>query len=61
MNIPIFDDKEYESYGELIDFIDIPGFDEVNELEPMNNFEDLILPIFKIILFPFVFLMLKLV
>ena len=53
MNIPIFDDKEYSKYGELIDFIDIPGLDEVNELEPINNFEDFILPIFKNILFPF--------
>ena len=50
MNIPIFDEEKYEKYGDLIDFIDIPGLDEVKQI---NNFDDFILPIFKNILFPF--------
>ena len=47
MKIPIF--EGYENYGELIDFIDIPGLDEVKQI---NNFDDYIKPIFKNILFP---------
>lgn len=50
MNIPIFNEKEFEKYGDYIDFIDIPGLDEVKQI---NNFDDYILPIFKNILFPF--------
>ena len=42
--------KKYEKYGDLIDFIVIPGLDEVKQI---NNFDDFILPIFKNILFPF--------
>ena len=49
MNIPLFNGI-YEKYGELIDFIDIPGLDEVREI---NCFDDFILPIFANILFPF--------
>ena len=48
MNIPFFNGI-YEKYGELIDFIDIPGLDEVREI---NCFDDYILPIFANILFP---------
>ena len=44
--IPIFE-GEYEKYGELIDFLDIPGLDEGN-----TNFDNFIIPIFKNILFP---------
>ena len=49
MNIPIFE-GEYEKYGEFIDFIDIPGLDEVKSI---SNFDDYIKPIFYNILFPF--------
>ena len=48
MKIPLFE-GEYEKYGELIDFIDIPGLDEVKQI---NNFDDYIKPIFKNIIFP---------
>jgi hypothetical protein len=44
--IPIFE-GEYEKYGKLIDFLDIPGLDEGN-----TNFDNFIIPIFKNILFP---------
>jgi len=47
IKIPLFE-GEYEKYGELIDFIDIPGLDEVKD-----NFDDYIKPIFYNILFPF--------
>ena len=49
MKIPLFE-GEYEKYGELIDFIDIPGLDEVKDIE---IFDDYIKPIFYNILFPF--------
>ena len=49
MNISLFE-GEYEKYGELIDFVDIPGLDEVREI---NCFDDFILPIFPNIIFPF--------
>lgn len=47
IKIPLFE-GEYEKYGELIDFIDIPGLDEVKD-----NFDDYIKPILYNILFPF--------
>ena len=45
--IPLFE-GEYEKYGELIDFLDIPGIDEKEKF----NFDNFIKPIFKNILFP---------
>ena len=48
INIPLFEGI-YENYGELIDFIDIPGLDELREI---NCFDDYSIPIFANILFP---------
>ena len=45
--IPLFE-GEYKDYGELIDFLDIPGLDENGD----SNFNNFIKPIFKNILFP---------
>ena len=55
MKIPLFE-GEYEKYGELIDFIDIPGLDEIRQI---NNFDDYIKPIFKNIIFPIIIFDLK--
>ena len=45
--IPLFE-GELEEYGNLIDFLDIPGLDEGN----YNNFEDFVKLIFPNIIFP---------
>ena len=45
--IPLFE-NEYKDYGNLIDFLDIPGLDE----NGTSNFDNFIKPIFKNILFP---------
>ena len=48
--IPLFEGK-YEKYGNLIDFMDIPGLDEVQNLTN-DIFDDFIKIIFSNILFP---------
>ena len=48
MNIPIFQ-NDLEEYGELIDFLDIPGLNESNY---DNGFDDFIKLLFTNILFP---------
>ena len=48
--IPIFQ-GEYEEYGDLIDFLDIPGLDEIKN-NGSNIFDDFIQVIFSNILFP---------
>ena len=49
-NVPIFE-GEFEEYGNLIDFIDMPGLDEIKE-NGTNIFDDFIQIIFSNILFP---------
>ena len=46
--IPLFEEEQYKEYGNLIDFLDIPGLDENGN----SNFDNFIGPIFKNILFP---------
>lgn len=48
--IPIFE-GEYEEYGNLIDFLDIPGLDEIKDSNT-DIFDDFIQLIFNNILFP---------
>ena len=48
MKIPLFE-NELQEYGELIDFLDIPGLDDAKEIYDFDHF---IKPIFKNILFP---------
>ena len=50
MNIHIFQ-NDLEEYGELIDFLDIPGLDEADK-DNNNGFDDFIKIIFTNILFP---------
>ena len=58
IKIPIFE-GEFEEYGNLIDFMDIPGLDEKTNSD-IDNFDDFINIIFPNILFPiFIFDILK--
>ena len=52
--IPLFE-GEYEEYGNLIDFLDIPGLDEAKDSPYLNEsiFKDFIEVIFSNIIFPF--------